>query len=172
MWYLEKIKSKQGYRRQIDGCQRQGVQGEMRWRGSKSTNLRFGVAIPFSRGSSQTRDWTQVSCTVGRFFTISATIREAHKPLQETNKDLLMNKGNCSQYSVMTCREKNLRQSERGNSLVVQWLGLHAEGPGSTLGQWNTDSANCTARPENKEIKAKRVEIHSLCWIAETSTTL
>ena len=32
--------------------------------------------IPFSRGSSPPRDWTQVSCTAGRFFTIWAT-REA-----------------------------------------------------------------------------------------------
>ena len=31
------------------------------------------VAIPFSRGSSQPRDWTQVSCMSGRFFTIWAT---------------------------------------------------------------------------------------------------
>ena len=35
------------------------------------------VAIPFSRGSSQRRDQTQFSCTVGRFFTVGAT-REAH----------------------------------------------------------------------------------------------
>ena len=34
------------------------------------------VAIPFSRGSSQPRDWTEVSCVAGRFFTIWAT-REA-----------------------------------------------------------------------------------------------
>ena len=34
------------------------------------------VAIPFSRGSSQPRDWTQVSCIACRFFTIWAT-REA-----------------------------------------------------------------------------------------------
>ena len=34
------------------------------------------VAIPFSRGSSRPRDWTQVSCTAGRFFTVWAT-REA-----------------------------------------------------------------------------------------------
>ena len=34
------------------------------------------VAISFSRGSSQPRDRTQVSCTAGRFFTIWAT-REA-----------------------------------------------------------------------------------------------
>ena len=34
------------------------------------------VAFPFSRGSSQPRDWTQVSCITGRFFTSWAT-REA-----------------------------------------------------------------------------------------------
>ena len=34
------------------------------------------VAIAFSRVSSQPRDWTQVSCIAGRFFTIWAT-REA-----------------------------------------------------------------------------------------------
>ena len=34
------------------------------------------VAIPFSRGSSQPRDWTWVSCIAGRFFTSWAT-REA-----------------------------------------------------------------------------------------------
>ena len=31
------------------------------------------VYIPFSRESSQARDWTQVSCIAGRFFTIWAT---------------------------------------------------------------------------------------------------
>ena len=35
------------------------------------------VAISFSRGSSRSRDWTQVSRTAGRLFTIWAT-REAH----------------------------------------------------------------------------------------------
>ena len=36
------------------------------------------VAIPFSRGSSWPRDWTRVTNTAGRFFTIRAT-REAEK---------------------------------------------------------------------------------------------
>ena len=36
------------------------------------------VAIPFSRGSSQPRDQTLVSCTADRFFTMGA-IRKAHK---------------------------------------------------------------------------------------------
>ena len=31
------------------------------------------VAFPFSRGSSQPRDWTQVCCIAGRFFTSWAT---------------------------------------------------------------------------------------------------
>ena len=36
------------------------------------------VAIPFSRGSSQPRDWTQISHIAGPFFT-SGAIREAPK---------------------------------------------------------------------------------------------
>ena len=36
------------------------------------------VAVPFSRGSSQPRNQTQVCCTAGRFFTSSAT-REAQR---------------------------------------------------------------------------------------------
>ena len=37
------------------------------------------VAFPFSRGSSQPRGWTQVSCIAGRFFT-NWVIREAPWP--------------------------------------------------------------------------------------------
>ena len=40
------------------------------------------VAIPFSKGSSQLRDQTQVSCSAGIFFT-SWAIREAHRDLWE-----------------------------------------------------------------------------------------
>ena len=36
------------------------------------------VAISFSRGSSRPKDWTQISCIAGRFFTIWAT-REGMK---------------------------------------------------------------------------------------------
>jgi len=49
------------------------------------------AAIPFSRGSFQPRDWTQVLYTAGRFFTIWAT-REAQN--QQTKKmQLLSNIG-------------------------------------------------------------------------------
>ena len=46
----------------------------------KSRTLEW-VAVPFSRVSSQPRDWTQVSHIAGRFFTIWAT-REAFTPLR------------------------------------------------------------------------------------------
>ena len=47
------------------------------------------VAIPFSRRSSQPRDWTQVSCIAGRFFTSWAT-KEA--PTTKKMKDLFAHK--------------------------------------------------------------------------------
>ena len=45
------------------------------------------VTVPFSRGSSQPRDQTQVSHIAGRFFTMWAT-REAHKHLTKEKKPL------------------------------------------------------------------------------------
>ena len=44
------------------------------------------AAIPSSRGSYQPRDWTQVSCTSGRLFTIWAT-REAPYDAQGINSE-------------------------------------------------------------------------------------
>ena len=38
------------------------------------------VAIPFSRGSSRPRDWTQVSCIAGKIFTIWATRKALYIP--------------------------------------------------------------------------------------------
>ena len=49
------------------------------------------VAFPFSRGSSQPRDQTQVSCIAGRFFTIWAT-REALTSLMALHKCHLIRK--------------------------------------------------------------------------------
>ena len=46
------------------------------------------VAIPFSRGSSWPRDWTQVSCLAGRFFTNWAR-REAQTKNRKVTSDSL-----------------------------------------------------------------------------------
>ena len=42
-------------------------------RGILQARILEWVAFPFSRGSSQPRDWTQVSCIAGRFFPSWAT---------------------------------------------------------------------------------------------------
>ena len=42
------------------------------------------IGFPFSRGSSQPRDWTQISHIEGGFFTSWAT-REAHGAGQDSN---------------------------------------------------------------------------------------
>ena len=47
-------------------------------RGILQARILEWVAFPFSRGSSQPRDWTQVSCIAGRFFTSWST-REAQE---------------------------------------------------------------------------------------------
>ena len=44
------------------------------------------AAMPSSRGSSQTRDWTQVSCIAGGFFTVWAT-REAQALYKRSEVD-------------------------------------------------------------------------------------
>ena len=57
------------------------------------------VAIPFSRGSSRPRDWTQVSCIAGRFFTVWAT-RETQKypPHQKKRDTDFHSGGNCLKW--------------------------------------------------------------------------
>ena len=53
--------------------------------GISQTRILEWVAISFFRGSSQPKDWTQVSCTAGIFFTNWAT-REAPKiPQRQRN---------------------------------------------------------------------------------------
>ena len=49
-------------------------------RGILQARILEWVAISFSRGSSQPRDWTQVSCIAGRCFNLWAT-REARRSL-------------------------------------------------------------------------------------------
>ena len=46
------------------------------------------VAIPFSRDAPQPKDWTRLSCTTGKFFTIWAT-REAQ--VQNENAQIFEN---------------------------------------------------------------------------------
>ena len=78
------------------------------------------VAIPFSRGSSQPRDQTWVSCIAGRFFTIWAT-REGPCDLRDTAKVALSSHTteNCSiiTFSLLLCLSYN---SNHWNLILIQ----------------------------------------------------
>ena len=50
--------------------------------GILQARIRKWVSIPFSRGFSQSRDWTWVSCIAGRFFTNRAILLGCLKPLK------------------------------------------------------------------------------------------
>ena len=67
---------------------------------SQSRILKW-VTIPFSKGSSQPRDGTQVSCTEGRFFTIWTT-RETFCIPSSVQK--------CTLYSVQKFHENEIYQ--------------------------------------------------------------
>ena len=59
------------------------------------------VAIPFSRGSSRPRDWTWVSCTAGRLFTIWAEIEDkCSGPVSCQWFSPLLQQGLCSALTV------------------------------------------------------------------------
>ena len=81
------------------------------------------VAIPFSRGSSQSRDWTRISRIAGRFFTVSAT-REALVTC------MLPNSGPTAHLSKATTWETGIGWKTKG--YFIQEAGNLGEGgPGS-----------------------------------------
>ena len=51
------------------------------------------VAISFSRGSSQPRDWNRVSCIAGRFFTIWATKKALFNKQEESLAETMLGAG-------------------------------------------------------------------------------
>ena len=92
------------------------------------------VAIPFSRASSWPRDWSQVSCIAGRFFTLWAT-REA--PLMYDWLDVLMlkmreKKVGVGDYSeVLEGRKRKLAVIFNGNIrsffFIFWWEASHVK---------------------------------------------
>ena len=74
------------------------------------------VAIPFSRGCSRPRDWTQVSRIANRFFTIWAT-REAPGPTEGIKKPMKMElkirrKKTRTSYGTEASEAEGLRRDE------------------------------------------------------------
>ena len=86
------------------------------------------VTFPFSRGSSQSRDWTQVSCIVGGFFT-SWVLREA----PDTNDHVFMSPFRWNAQTKRIHRNRTWISGCQGWGEQSDWWW----GPGFYLGWWN-----------------------------------
>ena len=81
------------------------------------------VAFPFSRGSSQPRDRTQISCIAGGFFTSWAT-REAQEYLRVSSLSLLqwIFLTQESNWGLLYCRWILYQLSYEGSPSLESWL--------------------------------------------------
>ena len=73
------------------------------------------VAIPFSKGSSQPRDWTWVSCIAGRFFMVWA-MRKPHSSLTHPHSSL---------FSVVICITSMYTEMLHKTMLLTVLLNIH-----------------------------------------------
>ena len=129
------------------------------------------TAFPFSRGSSQPRDWTQVSCIVSRFFT-SWTTRGSPRVLEWVAYPF--SRGSLwprnwtgffciagrvfTNWAIRKPSEKRfpkLQNRQRRGSLVVQWLRLCL--PKQGIWVW---------------FLVRRDQIANICWIMEKAREL
>ena len=80
------------------------------------------VAFPFSRGSSQPRDWTQVSHIAGRFFTSWAT-KEAKAPTLWQQPALWLEPVSTSGQSQWSDAQEKRKQTAppTGSAQLKQW---------------------------------------------------
>ena len=78
------------------------------------------AAVPFSRGSSQPRDQTQVSCIAGGFFTSWATREVIRQEIARVNTDILgisklkwtrMGDFNSDDHYIHYCGQESLRRN-------------------------------------------------------------
>ena len=81
------------------------------------------AAISFSRGSSQSRDQTYLSCIVGGFFTTGPP----GKPINKTTVDQLLSHVQVSEIPVTVVRQAPLSM---GFSRQGYWSGLPCPPPG------------------------------------------
>ena len=113
------------------------------------------IAISFSRVSSQPRNWTQVSCIHGRFFTDWATNNHSVKEWRLRNDDYIMlsekwinsyNQYNPKFYKTIKIEREKIQKywiyfiflaAPHGMQDLISWSGIEPlpSGSGSTDGQ-------------------------------------
>ena len=107
------------------------------------------VAIAFSRGSSQTRDQAQVSCTAGRRFTLWATGEAQEGPCEIPR----VTQAHCRMWRWAPTRPKN--QHWGTSCPMVQWLGI----PLPMQGTW----VQSLAQEDSTCCRGTELLYHS-CW--------
>ena len=76
------------------------------------------VAVPFSRGSSQPRNQTQVSCTEGRFFTSWAT---KESQTEQSSIDILLKKQNIDYKLPCLNGTLSFSKVKIRNGIKIKW---------------------------------------------------
>ena len=87
------------------------------------------MAISFSRGSSRLRDWTQLSCIAGRFFTIWATRKLLWSTLNGVVPGGFQNleHNHSSSYPVILASAFTKQQFEGVEATGKQFEGVHCK---------------------------------------------
>jgi len=131
-------------------------------------------AISFSRGSSQPRDRTQVSCIAGRHFTVWASKRNAQtKEEQSRNKSTLIKKGSVPYQGTVAVIQSLSRVSLQPHELQHARLLCPLLSPGvcsnwSPLSCWVVHDwatsllvSNCLNLPFGNERRSRRLKTFS-----------
>ena len=90
--------------------------------GILQTRILEWVAIPFSRGSSWPRDWTQLSCVAGRLFTVWTTRKGNGNPLLYSCLEKPMDRGAWWATVHGVTKESNTSQQINNNHIYLSLL--------------------------------------------------
>ena len=100
--------------------------GFRRVHGILQTRILEWVAFSFSRGSPQSRDWTQVSCIARGFFTIKGILPLPGKPKNtEVGSLPLLQEKFLTQESnqgLLHCRQILYQLSHKGSPRILEWV--------------------------------------------------
>ena len=137
----------------------------MKWKSLSRVRLEVSrpeyriLAFPFSRGSSQPRDWTQASCTAGRRFTRWAT-REVQEywsgypiPSPANLPDLGMEMGSSALQANSSSTELSSSRidSKLWASLCFTFVYLDEKKPGKWQNRKNTNDQTHEIKTEAKQ---------------------
>ena len=94
------------------------------------------VAFPFSRGSSQPRDWTQVSWNAGGFFTIWTTRKPKNTGVSSLSLLQWIFPNQESNQGLLQCRQILYHLSHQGSSRILEWVAYPFSSGSSQTRNW------------------------------------